>query len=158
MKKKYVYISIIVILLLLLAGAVWYILYGQPTEKPSLPADTNAVAYEVDSSFCVVIPETVDAFNGFQLSASYMRITDAEQVNVSVNSENSILMTNDEGDTFDLMLSLNDRDHVVEFIKNQTTSDFIVTGQPVGGDMPAAGSYTGTVEFVVNLGVKTPQY
>lgn len=118
----------------------------------------STVTYEVDSSFCVVIPETVDAFNGFQLSASYMRITDAEQVNVSVNGENSILMTNDEGDTFDLMLSLNDRDHVAEFIKNQTTSDFIVTGQPVGGDMPAAGSYTGTVEFVVNLGVKTPQY
>lgn len=118
----------------------------------------STVTYEVDSSFCVVIPETVDAFNGFQLSASYMRITDAEQVNVSVNGENSILMTNDEGDTFDLMLRLNDRDHVAEFIKNQTTSDFIVTGQPVGGDMPAAGSYTGTVEFVVNLGVKTPQY
>lgn len=118
----------------------------------------STVTYEVDSSFCVVIPETVDAFNGFQLSASYMRITDAEQVNVSVNGENSILMTNDEGDTFNLMLSLNDRDHVAEFIKNQTTSDFIVTGQPVGGDMPAAGSYTGTVEFVVNLGVKTPQY
>lgn len=46
MKKKYVYISIIVILLLLLAGAIWYILCGQSAEKPSLPTDTSAVEYE----------------------------------------------------------------------------------------------------------------
>lgn len=82
----------------------------------------STVTYQVDSSFCVIIPETVDAFNGFQLTASNMNITEAEQVNVSVNGENSIPMTNDEG------------------------------------EMPAAGYYTGTVEFVVELGVKPPQY
>lgn len=118
----------------------------------------STVTYQVDSSFCVIIPETVDAFNGFQLTASNMNITEAEQVNVSVNGENSIPMTNDKGDTFNLKLNVNDNDHVAEFIKNQTTSEFIVTGQPVEGEMPAAGYYTGTVEFVVELGVKTPQY
>lgn len=114
----------------------------------------STVIYQVDSSFCVIIPETVDASNGFQLSASYMNITNSEQVNVSVNGENSIPMTNYEGDTFNLKLNLNDRDHVAEFVKNQTTSDFTVYGQPDGGEMPAAGCYTGTVEFIVNLGVK----
>lgn len=115
----------------------------------------STVTYQVDSSFCVIIPETVDAFNGFQLSASYMNIINSEQVNVSINGENSIPMTNDEGDTFNLKLNLNDRDHVAEFVKNQTASEFIVTGQPDGGEMPSAGNYTGTVEFIVNLGVKT---
>lgn len=118
----------------------------------------TTVTYQVDSSFCVIIPETVDAFNGFQLTASYMNITEAEQVNVSVSGENRILMTNDEGDTFNLKLNLNDRDHVAEFVKNQLTSDYTVYGQQDGGDMPAAGNYTGTVEFVVNLGIKPPQY
>lgn len=118
----------------------------------------STVTYQVDSSFCVIIPETVDAFNGFQLTASYMNITNSEQVNVSVNGENSIPMTNDEGDTFNLRLNVNGNDHVAEFVKNQLTSDFVVYGQPDGGDMPAAGNYTGTVEFVVNLGVKPPQY
>ena len=118
----------------------------------------STVTYQVDSSFCVIIPETVDAFNGFQLTASNMNITESEQVNVSVNGENSIPMTNDEGDTFNLRLNVNDSDHVAEFVKNQTTSEFIVTGQPVDGEMPAAGYYTGTVEFVVELGVKPPQY
>lgn len=118
----------------------------------------STVTYQVDSSFCVIIPETVDAFNGFQLTASNMNITESEQVNVSVNGENSISMTNDEGDTFNLRLNVNDSDHVAEFVKNQTTSEFIVTGQPVEGEMPAAGYYTGTVEFVVELGVKPPQY
>ena len=50
----------------------------------------STVTYQVDSSFCVIIPETVDAFNGFQLTASNMNITESEQVNVSVNGENSI--------------------------------------------------------------------
>lgn len=113
-----------------------------------------AITYQVDSSYCVIIPETVDAFYGFQLSASFMNITEAEQVNVSVNGANSIPMTNDEGDTFNLRLNLNGRDHVAEFVKNQTISDFTVFGEPDGGNMPAAGYYTGTVEFIVNLGVK----
>ncbi len=99
----------------------------------------STVTYQVDSSFCVIIPETVDAFNGFQLTASDMNITEAEQVTVSVNGENSIPMTNDEGDTFNLRLNVNDSDHVAEFVKNQTTSEFIVTGQPIEGEMPAAG-------------------
>lgn len=59
----------------------------------------STITYQVDSNYCVIIPETVDAFNGFQLTASYMNITDAEQVNISVSGENSIAMTNDEGDT-----------------------------------------------------------
>lgn len=58
----------------------------------------------------------------------------------------------------DIYRIVNDNDHVAEFLKNQTTSEFIVTGQPVEGEMPAAGYYTGTVEFVVELGVKPPQY
>ena len=58
----------------------------------------NTVIYHVDSSFCVVIPETIDAFNGFQLSASFMNITDSEQVNVYINGENRIPMTNESGD------------------------------------------------------------
>lgn len=118
----------------------------------------STVTYQVDSSFCVVIPETVDAFNGFQLTANYMNITESEQVNVSVNGENSITMTNDEGDSFKLKLNTNDNNHIAEFVKNQLTSDFTVYGQQDGGDMPAAGYYTGTVEFVVELGVKPPQY
>lgn len=108
MKKKSIYISIIVILLLLLIGAAWCFLHNQSIDKPSLPTDSNAVEYE--------------------------------------------------GDTFNLRLNVNDSDHVAEFVKNQTTSEFIVTGQPVEGEMPAAGYYTGTVEFVVELGVKPPQY
>lgn len=31
----------------------------------------STVTYHIDSSFCVVIPETIDAFNGFQLYEHY---------------------------------------------------------------------------------------
>jgi hypothetical protein len=111
----------------------------------------STVTYHVDSNFCVIIPETVDAYNGFQLSASYMNITNTEQVSVYVNGENSITMTNDEGDTFNLKFNLNDNDRVAKFAKNQTTSDTIVYGQQEDGNMPAAGDYIGTVEFIVRL-------
>lgn len=117
----------------------------------------STVTYHVDSSFCVVIPETIDAFNGFQLSSSFMNITDSEQVNVYINGENRIPMTNESGDNFNLQLNLNSRDRVAEFLKNQTTSDFTVYGQQADGDMPAAGEYTGTVEFIVRLESKEIQ-
>lgn len=48
MKKKSIYISIIVILLLLLIGAAWCFLHNQSVDKPSLPTDSNAVEYEGD--------------------------------------------------------------------------------------------------------------
>lgn len=115
----------------------------------------STVTYHIDSSFCVVIPETIDAFNGFQLSSSFMNITDSEQVNVYINGENYIPMTNEAGDNFNLQLNLNNGDRVAEFVKNQTTSDFIVYGQQADGNMPAAGEYTGTVEFIVRLEAKS---
>lgn len=45
MKKKYIYISVIVVLLLLLFGAV-YIIFQQQADKPLLATDSNAVSFE----------------------------------------------------------------------------------------------------------------
>ena len=112
---------------------------------------SSTLTYHVDSSFCVVIPETLDAFNGFQLTSSYMNITDSEQVNVYINGENSIAMSNEHGDTFNMQLTLNDNDRIAEFLKNQETSDNIVYGNWGNSDAPSAGDYSGTVEFLVRL-------
>lgn len=78
----------------------------------------STVTYHVYSSFCVVIPETIDAFNGFQISSSFMNTTDSGQVNVYINGENQIPMTNEAEDTFNLQLNLNNKDRVAEFVKN----------------------------------------
>lgn len=113
---------------------------------------SSTLIYHIDSSFCVVIPETLDAFNGFELSAYYMNITESEQVNVYINGENSITMSNESGDTFNMRLNLNDHNRVAEFIKNQLTSGWVTYGSMFDdAAMPAAGEYTGTVNFIVRL-------
>ena len=112
------------------------------------------VTYTANSWFCVVIPETISADDTFQLSASEMNIRDTEQVNVYIDGENSILMTNTTGETFNLQFNLTN-DHVAEFLKGQTLSNIYVGAQPIEGAMPAAGDYTGTVQFVVRLEEKT---
>ena len=111
----------------------------------------STVTYHVNSCFCVIIPETIDAGSGFQLSASTMNITDAEQVNVYINGENSIQMENTAGDTFTLALNCGENGRVAKFIKNQLTSEGYIFGERIEAEMPPAGDYTGTVEFVVRL-------
>lgn len=111
----------------------------------------STVLYHVDSYFCVIIPETIDAYAGFQLSASSMNITDMEQVNVYINGENSIQMENTSGDTFNLALNCANNGRVAQFVKNQLTSDNYVFGERIDAEMPPAGDYTGTVEFLVRL-------
>lgn len=114
----------------------------------------STVTYHVDSYFCVIIPETIDASSGFQLSASAMNITDAEQVNVYINGENSIQMENAAGETFNLALVCGANGRVAQFVKNQLTTDSYIFGERIDAQMPPAGDYTGTVEFIVRLEIK----
>ena len=114
----------------------------------------STVTYTANSWFCVVIPETISADDGFQLSASTMNIRDTEQVNVYIDGENSIEMTNASCETFNLQFNLTNN-HVAEFLKGQTLSNIYVSAQPIEGTMPIAGDYTGTVQFVVRLEERT---
>ena len=111
---------------------------------------SSTVTYQVNSNYCITIPETIDAFNGFEVRADYMNITDDEQVNVSICGDNLIEMTNEYGDKFDLMLNTIGDGRVAKFLKNQTTSD-IISGYPIEMGMYPAGTYTGIVVFVVSL-------
>lgn len=111
---------------------------------------SSTVTYQVNSNYCITIPETIDAFNGFELTADYMNIKEDEQVNVSICGDNLIGMTNEYGDSFDLMLNTIGNGRVAKFVKNQTTSDTI-SGYPKEMGMFPAGTYTGTVVFVVSL-------
>lgn len=131
--------------------------------ESSLPFDgatgQSTVTYTVDSSFCVIIPETLDGFNGFSLTADYMKISDSLQLNVYVNGDDPIEMTNECGDTMTVRFntSANNGSAIASFVKGQTQSDIFVTVQPTDDQIPEAGYYTGTVEFVVRLETKPQQ-
>lgn len=114
---------------------------------------SSTVTYRVESSFCVIIPETMDGNNGFSLTADFMNITESEKVCVYVNSENGkFTLTNESGDTMEANIYTNHSSgYIGSFVKGQTTSDVVCYVQPSGDTIPKAGEYSGTVEFIVKL-------
>lgn len=123
----------------------------------SLPHDgatgQSTVTYRVESSFCVIIPETLDGMNGFQLTADFMNITESEKVCVYVNSDDGkFTLTNESGDTMEASFNTSGANGAIGiFTKGQTQSDVYCCVMPSDDTIPKAGEYSGTVEFIVRL-------
>ena len=116
---------------------------------------TASISYVVNSTYCVNIPETIDASTEYTFTASSMNIQGNQQVLVNcftIYEGNNITMTNADGDTFDLTFSGMMGEYCVgQFLKDNLTSTFSVRGVTVDGSTPKAGTYTGTAEFVLAL-------
>lgn len=114
----------------------------------------GTVTYRVESSFCVIIPETMDGVNGFNLTADFMNITESEKVCVYVNSDDGkFTLTNESGDTMTASFNTSGGENgaVGIFTKGQTQSDVYCCVMPSDDTIPKAGEYSGTVEFIVRL-------
>lgn len=143
-------LSLLLVAVLMLTSSVTAFAEALPHDGAT---GQSTLTYTVDNSFCVIIPETLDGFNGFQLTADYVKITESLELNVYVNGDEEIAMTNQDGDTMNVRFntSANDGSTIATFVKGQTTSDIFCTVQPCDDQIPEAGDYTGTVEFIVRL-------
>lgn len=121
---------------------------------------TSTINYIVDSSYCVNIPETIDANTDYTFTASSMNILSNQQVKVNcytIYENQYIEMQNADGDTFNLTFNgMQDECCVGQFLKDNLTSTFSVRGVPVEGTNPKAGTYSGTAEFVLSLDFYNP--
>ena len=116
----------------------------------------STLTYDVESSFTILIPQTIDLNTGYQFHASYMNLESDLQVSVyckTMEENNTITMTNAQGDTFPLILTGGNGALMATFDNEHLESDNIIYGQPDGGS-PFAGQYTGIAEFEVRLELK----
>lgn len=116
---------------------------------------TSEFEYYVDSYFSVVVPERISIVDGYTFHADYMNILPTQQVNITVTNlvNGRLQMTNESGDTLGLMFNnAPNGDRVAEFTSDSLVSKLTIYGQC--DDMPRAGFYTGTAEFVISLGEK----
>lgn len=119
---------------------------------------SSTVTYYVDSSYSIYIPETIDLGEGYTFQASYLNITDNQQVNVSITNLTSagyLEMTNDSGNQIYMQLNgIGDYNRVATFTSDSTTSPITIYGQVSENSYAKAGTYTGTAEFSVSLGIR----
>lgn len=121
---------------------------------------TSTINYVVNASYCVNIPETINANTEYTFTATSMNILANQQVRVNcytIYEGNNIEMENEYGDTFNLTFSGMQNEYCVgQFLKDNLTSTFSVTGIPADGGNLKAGTYTGTAEFVIAIEEYTP--
>lgn len=142
---------------LLLLMVMVMLISSVPTYAAELTADSqtaqSTVFYLVESTFCVIIPKNIDANRPFRLTAENMNLRAGEQVNVYLSSGNYITLTNDAGETLNAVFTANgqESDRVGSFIAEQLVSTIDILCQPTYETTPRAGTYRGTVEFVVRV-------
>lgn len=132
---------------------------------------SSTMTYREYSSYCILIPETIDAEVGYYtFQADYLNITDYEKVFVTVTNldeNNRLLFTHESGNyTLKKNLEVYSTDYgsglpegmpenCVGYFSGEDTTSQIMFG--VGADnyeceRARAGLYSATVEFSVNLG------
>lgn len=114
---------------------------------------SSEVNYSVQSSYSVKIPAVINdiTFSGYSFQASNMNLLDSEVVYITC--EGNVNMTNDRGDTFELMLydSTNESNIVAKFNDQETISPIVMLGRPVNMGALRAGYYSGSAVFRVSL-------
>lgn len=154
MKKIIAFCLSAMLMLSMSATAFAAELNGMGTEASS------TINYIVDSSYCVNIPETIDANEEYTFTASMVNIQSNQQVKVNCKSLANggyITMANSDGDSFDLTFSgMQGEMCVAQFLKGNLTSTFAVMGIPANEAIPMAGEYTGIAEFVLELAPYNP--
>lgn len=116
----------------------------------------STVTYSVDSQYMVIIPETIDATVGGDITfrASLMNLLDGQQVNVycpTLANGQYLNLYNSKGESITMTFNGMRGDACVASFQNgATTSDFTVSPY-VSADMAKAGDYSGTLEFTVSI-------
>lgn len=146
------FFSLIAAILMVFAMAVGALADSPVSEEYSLTR--CEVTYRHPSSFCIIIPETIDLSQPLQLRAEYVDITADEVVNVycDILGAGGIRMTGEHGDTIQVGFS-NTRNEtcVASSLDMEYTSAFQVYGYVLDGSIPRAGQYTGVADFTIRI-------
>ncbi len=142
---------------LLLLTVMILLVSGVTAYAAELTADSqtaqSTVYCLINSTFSVVIPKNIDCNAPFKLTAGSMNLRPGEQVNVYLNNGTSVALTNENSETINAVFTANGQEtnHVGAFGSEQLESSIEVTCTPSYDTTPRAGTYKGTVEFIVKV-------
>lgn len=123
--------------------------------SPGANTGSAEVSYWVDSSYIITIPETIYLNEEYYFEATYLNIQPIEYIAVYITNlnEGTITVTNEYGDSDTLTIygaEVNGK--VAEFTSESMTSTTSISASM--SDMAKAGTYKGTLEFMVSTGTR----
>lgn len=123
--------------------------------SPGANTGSAEVSYWVDSSYIITIPETIYLNEEYYFEATYLNIQPIEYIAVYITNlnEGMITVTNEYGDSDTLTIyGAESNGKVAEFTSESMTSTTSISASM--SDMAKAGTYKGTLEFMVSTGVR----
>ncbi len=154
--KKFVAIVMALALVCSLGTTAFAAEITQDSEQNSSQAE---IVYNLETSYCVWIPETLEASAGpYTFMASQMNLDDDEQVTIrlsGIDEYSYIYLQGTNGDTlqcvveYDHML-IGTWETVAEFTDSLTANGQLVI-RPSTNSAHRTGYYSGTFEFVVSV-------
>ena len=106
--------------------------------------------YSVESSYEVVIPESIGLNQPYTFEATKMNLRDDEQLNIFVGNYDALALTNSSGIQIGVTLNADNHGIVGSFYNGDTASRIQMIANADTYDKPA-GDYTGTATFELNL-------
>lgn len=147
--KRIISLSVCIMLLLSMSVPAFAESYLSEFENQG----STTIEYNVDSTYLINIPESIDANQEYTFTATYINILQSQQVNVYL-TEPTIEMTNESGDTLNLTFNGMGANYcIASFTKGNNTSSITIFGTlAIDEPIPQAGHYTGIAEFNVSIG------
>lgn len=124
---------------------------------------TCEVVYDLQTQYCIFIPEVVYAGEEYRFTAQYICLRDTEQIGVYISplkdNTNIIELSNENGNTLNMSIQrVTDNvwdaaeDGLVAVFTKSTESDYSMYIDKIfDGKSRPAGMYSGTFEFTIKI-------
>ena len=134
------------------------------TDNSEMNAAQSEIVYNLDTSYCIMIPEQIDTSTGsYTFEAGYINVSEAEQVTVrmsGVNEVSCLSLHNENGDelkcgvTYDGCV-IAPNYVVAEFTDSVTADGALQINPQIYGTAHRTGAYSGIFEFTVSVEPRT---
>ena len=130
------------------------------TDESEMQTGYSEIVYNLDTSYCIEIPEKIDATAGaYTFTAAYVNLSESERVVVrmsGVDEYSCLSLQNNNGDTLDFIVRYDGAAIVPGYVVAVFTDSVVASGAmqltpDIYGTAHRAGQYSGVFEFTVSV-------
>ncbi len=159
--KKFISLALSLVLVCSLGTTAFAAEITNDTEQQSAQSE---LVYNLDTSYCIMIPEQIDASTGaYTFEAGYINVSEAEQVTVrmsGVDEVSCLSLYNENGDELRCGVSYNNSTITHNYVVAEFTDSVMANGAlqinpQLYGTAHRTGAYSGIFEFTVSVEPRT---